>query len=688
MALSAHTSGDIEPQSHIDPSSRVDQLRHEIEQHNYNYYVLDAPTISDAQYDALMQELRDLEEQHPELRSPDSPTVRVGGEVATGFRPWRHPAPMLSLANAFSHEQLDAWFQRVRRLVPSAPIDFVVEPKIDGLAIALTYEQDAFRVGATRGNGTEGEDVTANLRTVQQIPGTLQSEPIPQRVEVRGEIYMTIRGFEQLNERRAEEGQALFANPRNAAAGSLRQLDAEITRSRPLCLFAYAIGYCEGLEVESQWQTLELLRTWGFPVNPLAQHVSTLEEVHAYCDRLTEERERLPYEIDGAVIKISSVALQQELGVVGREPRWAIAYKFPPRQATTRLEDIRVNVGRTGTINPYAVLEPVNVGGVIVRLATLHNEQDIQRKDIRVGDEVIVHRAGDVIPQVVKPLPEKRDGTQVPYHLPSTCPSCGTPLVHPEGEAMSRCPNAACPAQRFRWIEHFVSEPAMDIRGLGERQVQLLLDHGLIGDPADIYQLTREHLLTLPGFQEKSANNLLRSIQRSKGRPLNNVIFALGIRYVGYQTAELLADAFPDLDVLASASVEQLEAIEGIGRKTAESIVAWRDQPQTQDFLRRFKATGVTWQDEHSAVAETGPLSGITMLITGRLDALSRGQAEARLRELGAKIAPGMSKAVGYLIVGADPGSKLDKARKLGTAIRDEAWLLRVLEEGRVPAEE
>ncbi|MBV9280728.1 MAG: NAD-dependent DNA ligase LigA [Chloroflexi bacterium] len=674
-----------QPPSDADPAARVDQLRHEIEQHNYTYFVLDSPTVTDAEYDQLMRELRALEESHPELRAEDSPTQRVGGEVGRGFRPRRHPMPMLSLGNAFSDGELDAWFTRVRNLIPNAAVDFVVEPKIDGLAIALTYDGGAFRVGATRGNGIEGEDVTANLRTVKEVPARLQGEPIPRRVEVRGEIYLPIRGFEQVNERRAEEGASLFANPRNAAAGSLRQLDFEITRQRPLCLFAYALGPIEGVRIDSQWQTLQLLRTWGFPVNDLAEHVTTLEEVKAYCHRMEAMRDSLPYEIDGAVVKINPVALQEELGVVGREPRWAIAYKFPPRETTTRLLDIQVNVGRTGSINPFAVLEPVNIGGVVVKLATLHNEDDIRRKDIRIGDRVIVRRAGDVIPQVVKAIAEERTGAETVYHLRERCPACGTHLIRPEGEAMSRCPNIECPAQRFRWIEHFVSEPAMDIRGLGERLVQLFLDHALIRDPADIYGLTLEQLLTMPGIKEKSASNLLRSIERSKRRPLANVIFALGIRYVGAQTAQLLADAFHDLDDLMDAPLERLEAVEGIGRKTAESIVAWAALAQNRELLARLKAAGVVWSEKPADDTAPGPLAGRTLLITGRLDAMPRGQAEERLKALGAKIAPGISKAVDFLIVGADPGSKLDRARKLGTQIRDEGWLLEVLERQQIP---
>lgn len=666
-----------------DPATRVDRLRHDIEQHNYNYYVLDAPVVSDAQYDALMIELRALEERHPELQDPDSPTQRVAGDVAKGFRPHRHPRAMLSLANAFTPRQLDGWFQRNRNLVADFPPDFVLEPKIDGLAIALTYNRGAFKVGATRGNGSEGEDVTANLRTVRDIPQRLQGSVVPDRVEVRGEVYISIAGFERLNQQRAAADQSLFANPRNSAAGSLRQLDPDITRARPLQLWAYAIGYADGIEIESQAHTLRLLADWGFPVNPMIKHVQSMEDVHEYCATMQGERERLPYEIDGVVIKVNQVALQEELGVVGREPRWAIAYKFPPRQATTVLRSIEVNVGRTGAINPYAVLEPVNVGGVVVRQATLHNEQDIQRKDIRIGDHVIVHRAGDVIPQVVKPVVEQRTGSEQVYHLPALCPACGTQIMRVEGEAVARCPNVSCPAQRFRWLEHFVSQAAMDIDGLGEKLVLMMLNQALISDPADLYQLTAEDLLKLPGIKEKSAANLLRSIERSRRRPLAGVIFALGIRFVGAQTAELLAQAFPDLDALIGASPETLEGVEGIGSKTAESISAWMRDPRNCDFLKRLKEAGVTWR-ERSSAAVSGPLTPLVFLLTGKLESLTRGQAESRLRALGAKIAPGMSKSVDYLVAGADAGSKLEKARKLGTKVRDEPWLLHVLAEGHV----
>src|SRR5579884_526536 len=678
MALSAQDA-------ELSPAQRAEQLRHEIEQANYNYHVLDNPTISDGEYDALVRELRALEERFPELRSDESPTQRVGGDVARGFKPVRHPRPMLSLANAFNRDELQAWYDRVLRLVPNAALTFVVEPKIDGLAIALTYRDGDFVLGATRGSGIEGEDVTENLRTVKEVPQHLHGEPLPRLLEVRGEIYMPTEGFEALNARRAEEGQTLFANPRNSAAGSLRQLDPQVTAGRPLCLFAYAVGQVDGVRLESQWDILQHLRQWGFPVNGLDQEVQTLDEVWAFCQDLQERRDRLPYEIDGCVVKINSLAIQDELGAVGREPRWAIAYKFPPRQSTTRLLDIRVNVGRTGTINPYAVLEPVVIGGTTVQLATLHNEDDIHRKDIRIGDRVIVQRAGDVIPQVVKPIVEDRTGNEEIYRLPEFCPSCGARIVRPEGETMARCPNGACPAQLVRTLEHFVSEPAMDIRGLGIRVGEELLNHGLIRSPADLYRLTRQDLITLPGIQEKSADNLVRAIATSTGRPLANVIFALGIRYVGLQTAELLAHAFGSMEELRQASREQLEAVEGIGSKTAASIAEWMAQPQNAAYLDALRDAGVTWEDQPDG-GEAGPLSGTTFLLTGRLESLTRGQAEARLRDLGATIAPGMSKGVDYLVAGADAGSKLDKARKMGTPVKDEDWLLSVIETGKLPA--
>jgi DNA ligase (NAD+) len=661
-----------------DVSTRADKLRHDIEQANYNYFVQDAPTVSDAEYDTWMRELRELERRHPELQSPDSPTQRVAGEVSKGFEAYRHKEQMLSLGNAFTLHELHSWYERISALLGRHP-PLVAEPKIDGLAISLTYVHGSLSVGATRGNGLEGENVTANLRTLHQVRLRLLDSP-PDVVEIRGEIYLPVAGFEKLNDQRAAEGLPLFANPRNSAAGSLRQLDPAVTKGRPLRLFAYALGAIEGAErPPTQTALLERIRAWGLPVNDLIRSFDTIVEVEQYCEHMLVQRESLAYEIDGVVVKVDDTEAQAQLGFVGREPRWAIAFKFQPREATTRLREIRVNVGRTGSLNPYAVLEPVDVGGVTVSQATLHNEQDIQRKDIRQGDRVIVHRAGDVIPQVVKPLVEDRTGNEVVYHLPERCPSCDTPVVRNEDEAMAYCPNPECPARIYEQIAHFVSRGAMDIRGLGGRMVAAMLDAGLIRDSADIYTLTAERLMSLPNIKEKSASNLLTAIENSKSRPFKSVIFALGIRFVGDQNAEILSSAFPTIEALRSATVEELEAVEGIGRKMAQSVAEWFSDEKNQVLVDRLTSSGLTMTSVDSE-GPTGPLSGKTFLLTGKLDYISRGSAEHALQDLGAKIAPGISKSVDYLIVGSDPGSKLARAEKLGTAIRDESWLRSVLE--------
>lgn len=662
-------------------AARVDELRHEIEQHDYRYYVQDAPTIADAEYDALMRELREIETSHPELLSSDSPTQRVAGQASERFAAHRHLEPMLSLGNSFSIPELEAWYSRVTGLLGhSVPV--VAEPKIDGLAISLTYRGGLLAAGATRGNGIEGESVTANLRTLREVPPHLDSTA-PELVEIRGEIYMSVAGFEELNERRAATGQSLFANPRNSAAGSLRQLDPAVTRDRPLHLFAYAIGRLAGFaRPPTQSLLLHQLRAWGFPVNPLIESFQTLDSVERYCQEMEERRDRLDYEIDGVVIKVDDLQAQEELGFVGREPRWAIAFKFPPVQATTRLKEIRVNVGRTGSLNPYAILEPVKVGGVTVSQATLHNEQDIQRKDIREGDRVILHRAGDVIPQVVKPLIEERTGSEKPYALPENCPSCGTTIVRRESEAMAYCPNPACPARNYEMLNHFVSQGAMDIRGLGSRLMASLRDLGLVRTPADIYDLTADDLQRLPGIKDKSASNLLSAIDTSRDRPYHNVLFALGMRFVGLQNAEILASAFPTMEQLRAATVEDLEAVQGIGAKMAQAIGEWFAEPGNDRLVDRLAAAGLTMSARQAT--RQGPLSGTTFLLTGRLESLTRGQAERALEALGAGIAPGMSKSVDFLVAGADAGSKLAKAAKLGTQTRDEAWLLRVLETRRL----
>jgi DNA ligase (NAD+) len=690
---------------------RAAELRRQIEEANYRYYVLDEPTISDREYDDLLRELRELEENHPELQTPDSPTQRVGAAVTTDFAPRRHPVPMLSLANARNLAELEAWHKRARNLLPNATFTFVCELKIDGLAVALTYEGGRLTVGATRGDGLIGEDVTPNIRTIRRIPQRLRADDsAPKRVEVRGEVYMPIKSFERLNQQlasasaqtpgaEAEElaegaGSAtpartprLFANPRNAAAGSLRQKDPSITRTRLLEFWAYQIGYIDdGIRVNSQWEALELLRRWGFPVNDHIRLCHSLEEVIEFCQHWQEHRLSLPYEIDGVVVKINDFAQQEELGFVARDPRWAIAFKFPPLQMTSVLRDIQVNVGRTGSLNPYAIVDPVNIGGVIVKQAALHNEEDIQRKDLRVGDYVLVQRAGDVIPQIVKPIIEKRDPNNPPpvYHLPERCPSCGAPVVKDESEAMAYCSNPPelCPAQLLELIRHFVSRGAMDIQGIGDELTRAFVDRGYVKDPADLYRLTAEDLRKLEKFAEKRTANILAAIEQSKQQPLERLLFALGIRHVGEKAAQIVAEALGTMDRLLAASEEEIVALPGIGPIIGRSLYTWLHDPRNQDIIRRLRAAGVNMQASHiGKAAENLPLSGQSFLLTGRLHAMTRTQAEEALAQLGGKIASSVSKSLDHLIVGEDPGSKLPKAQKLGIPIHDEAWLLELLAE-------
>jgi DNA ligase (NAD+) len=687
------------PESIIDEdtlAARVATLRQQIERANYEYYVLDNPTISDAEYDALMRELKAIEDAHQELITPESPTQRVGTTPSTTFAEVRHPRPMLSLANARNVDELRAWEKRARSQLPNATFTFVCELKIDGLAMALTYDRGRLAIGATRGDGITGEDVTANVRTIPDVPHELKGEH-PQRVEVRGEIYMPIASFEALNRELSStttpDGQPaavrLFANPRNAAAGGLRQKDPRTTRSRHLSFFAYQIGYVQGgKEPRSQHEALERLRQWGFIVNPNVRICHTLDEAIAFCEEWERRRFELPYEIDGCVIKIDDYAQQEELGVVARDPRWAIAFKFPPIQATTVLREIGVNVGRTGTMNPYAILDPVNIGGVVVKQATLHNEEDIQRKDLRVGDTVLVQRAGDVIPQVVKPILEKRplgpDGQPLspPYSLPTHCPSCGAPVIKDPDEAMSYCSNPPerCPGQMLEWVRHFTSRGAMDITGVGDEVCAALIAAGFVRDPADLYALTAEQLATLPGFKEKRINNVLSSIASSKDRPLPRLLFALGIRHVGEKVAFAVANTFGSLDALLAASAEQIGAIPGVGPIIGQSLFDWLASEHHRDLIRRLREAGVrTTADTDAEAAVEGPLAGQSFLLTGRLEHYTRQQAEDALRHLGGAIASGVTKSLTHLIVGADPGSKLAKAQKLNIAIHDEAWLTDLL---------
>ena len=653
---------------------RVEELRRLINHHNYRYHVLDDPEISDGEYDALMRELRALEAEHPELQSPDSPTQRVGAAPVDAFGVVEHRVPMLSLANAFSEQDLRDWYGRISgpRFLGREVTGFVLEPKIDGLAVALTYREGRLAVGATRGDGIRGEDVSGNIRTIRSVPLVLADDP-PELIEVRGEVYLSRRAFERINAERLAAGQPLFANPRNCAAGSLRQLDSRITASRPLDIFVYALGQVSERPPRCHWEALERFRQLGFRTNPYNQRCETIDEVVEACRAWEGRRETLEYEIDGVVVKIDDLDVQAELGAVGREPRWAIAFKFPPTQATTRLLDIGINVGRTGSLNPFAILEPVQIGGVIVKLATLHNDEDIRRKDLRIGDWVLVHRAGEVIPQVIGPILSKRPPEAVPYELPKTCPVCGSPVVKPEGEAMARCTGRlVCRAQLWEALKHYVSRGAMDVDGVGEKLLTALMSANLVRTPADLYQLGKEDLLGLERMGDKSAENVLRSIERSKQRPLPRLIFALGIRHVGDQAAALLADHFGSLDALMDASEEEIRAVDGIGPKIAASIADYFADEGNRREIQRLRAAGLRFEQEQAAPAPDGPLSGKTFVVTGRLARASRSQVEARIKALGGAVADSVTKKTTHLIAGQDPGSKLKKAEQLGTRILTE----------------
>lgn len=665
---------------------RYEDLKREIHYHNYRYYVLNDPVISDYEYDQLMAELRRIETEHPDWVTPDSPTQRVGAPPAEGFAKVRHPAPVLSLANAFDAEDLRAWLERIARLDPRVrQADFVVEPKIDGLTVVLHYRDGMFVQGATRGDGEVGEDITANLRTVRALPLRIpvdpEGPPPPPYLVVRGEAFITRKDFEELNRRLVAAGERPYLNPRNTAAGSLRQLDPGVTAQRPITLLCYAIVAGEGDLPRTQWETLAYLRALGFPV-PEAVHCPDLDcVVRTYEDWLAR-REHWPYEMDGLVVKINDLDLQASLGVVGKDPRGAIAFKFPAQEVTTRLLDIGVNVGRTGVLTPYAILEPVEIGGVIVKQATLHNFDYIREKDIRIGDRVLVKRAGDVIPYVIGPVVSARTGEERPFALPQTCPACGEPLVHPEGEVAWYCVNAACPAQLIRNLEHFASRGAMDIRGLGIKIVEQLVREGLVQDVADLYYLKKEDLLRLEGFAEKKAENLLQAIAESKRRPLARLLTALGIRGVGAVVAATLAEHYPDLDALSQATPEALQAIEGIGPEIAQAVVAWFRQPRNRRVLEKLRQAGVWPRQERAAQAAVGPLSGLTFVITGTLPTMSREEAKAYIQAHGGRVTDSVSRKTDYLVVGENPGSKLQKAQALGVKTIDEATLRRMVEEG------
>jgi len=673
--------------------ARIERLRAEINHHNYLYYVLDSPEISDAEYDQLMRELKGLEESYPQFLTPDSPTQRVGATPVAAFGVVVHPLPLLSLGNAFSRDELIAWYTRTIKLVGNTGFDFVGEHKIDGLAVALTYTNGQLVTGATRGDGFRGENITQNLRTIRSIPLSVPRDA-PPHFEVRGEVYLPKTGFHKLNQERAEAGLPLFANPRNAAAGSVRQLDPRITAKRPLDIYIYMLGYAEGKAVpETHWETMEYLKSLGFKINPNNRLLKSIEEAEDYYKTWEERREGLQYEADGIVVKLNQLKLHEQLGDVGHEPRWAIAYKFPATQGTTLLKSIEISVGRTGTLNPYAVLEPVSVGGVTIKSAALHNEDDIRRKDIREGDSVIIQRAGQVIPEVIGPTPSSRErpGRAKEFSLRDkifdgkkgkpVCPECGGEVIRPEGEVMYYCTNATCPAQAEQRIEHFAAKGAMDIRGIGENISAMLYRERLVKDAADLYYLKdkKDKLLTLEKMAEKSVANLLNAIEKSKDRPLARVIYALGIRHVGAETAEILANEFHSIDKLAKATMGDLSDIESIGPKIAESILAFFRQKANKEIIRKLKAAGVRLKEEATTAPAKLPLAGLEFVVTGRLEGFSRQEAEAKIKELGGAAKGDVTRKTNYVVAGADPGSKLTRAQELGIKILNENEFLELL---------
>ncbi|MGI8580247.1 MAG: NAD-dependent DNA ligase LigA [Solirubrobacteraceae bacterium] len=670
---------------------RAAELRRALEEHNHRYYVLDDPTVGDDVYDALLDELRAIEGEHPGLVTPDSPTQRVGGRAIDRLEKVEHLQPMLSLANARSEEELRAWVARMkahlaREGIAEAAFEYVAEPKIDGLAISLVYRDGVLERGATRGDGEIGEDVTHNLRTIPTIPRRF--EGAPPLIEVRGEVYMSLPDFAALNERRAEAGLSTFMNPRNSAAGTIRQLDPKLTAERPLSMWCYGIGRTEGISFANHWEALEWLREHGFRVNGDVRLLGTEEEVVAQCLDWQERRGALDFEIDGVVVKVSDHELQRRLGSVGRDPRWAIAWKFPPTTAVTTLRAIEWNVGKFGDLHPFAALEPVHVGGVTVKLATLHNEEDVERKDIRPGDEVIVLRAGDVIPQVVSPAPhavERGDRAPVP-RPPERCPSCDTPTHKPEGAVFTRCPNRVCPGRQWQLLKHFVSRGAMDVDGLGEKQVALFQQQGWVRTAADFYRLSAEQIAGLEGFGEISAGKLMASINASRERPFSRVLFALGIEGVGYVTGRSLAQQFRSIEALLAASPDQIAQTPGIGPIVAELIASQLADGDMQALIADLGAEGLRFEEEGPPPRE-GPLAGKTLVLTGTLPELTREEATEMVIAAGGKVTSSVSKKTDYVVAGATPGSKLEKAERLGVAVTDEPGLRRLLA-GDPPAQE
>jgi DNA ligase (NAD+) len=656
---------------------RAEELRAQIEHHNYRYFVLSAPEISDSAYDALVRELAEIERRHPELLTADSPTQRVGESRSALFAPVQHSARLLSLDNAFDETELEAWYARVVKALGREP-KFVCEPKIDGVSIAVAYEKGRYVRGATRGDGAVGEDVTANVRTIRAVPARLRTADPPAWLEVRGEVFIRLVDFERINVELGEAGKPLFANPRNTTAGMLRQKDPAVTASRPLSVYFHGLVRIDGKELLSYSETLQYLQDIGLRVHPEAKAYAALDGVKAYVASMQERRHALEHEIDGAVVKVDAYGDQNELGATSKAPRWALAYKFPSEEQTTLLKNIEVSVGRTGAVTPFAVLEPVRVGGVTVSMATLHNADEVERKGVLIGDTVVVRRAGEVIPEVVAPIPSLRNGTERKFVMPTECPACQAPITRPEGEAVARCTNIDCPRQALGRIVHFASRGAMDITHLGERTATELLERDLIEDVGDIYSLTAEDVGKLPLFKDKSIQNLLDAIHASRDRPIDRLLYGFGIRHVGATAARLLADQFGSIDRIVAAPVEELGAVNGVGDVIARAAREYFDRPQTAVVLDKLRRAGVKMAEERAKT--TGPLLGKTFVITGTLDAFSRDQAKDRIEALGGKVTSSLSKSTDYLLVGKNPGTKFDKAQKLGVATLDEAAFLKLLE--------
>ena len=663
--------------------ARAAELREQVRYHNHRYYVLDDPEIPDAEYDRLFRELQDLEAEYPDLVTPDSPTQRVGAEPVSELGEVRHELPMLSLGNAFSEDEMREFDDRIRRELGTERVVYAAEPKFDGLAVSIRYEDGRLVRGATRGDGTTGEDVTQNIRTIDAVPLRLRGDDYPAVLEVRGEVYMTHEGFRQLNERQEKEGNKTFANPRNAAAGSLRQLDPRITANRPLTFFCYGVGVVEGGDLPKRHsERLKQLRDWGIRINPDAEVVDGLKGCLEYYGKVGEKRDELPYDIDGVVFKVDRIDQQQELGFVSRAPRWAIAYKFPAQEEMTTLRDVEWQVGRTGAVTPVAKLEPVAVGGVTVSNATLHNIDEIERKDVRIGDTVIVRRAGDVIPEVVSVVESRRPEGAETIHLPEACPVCGAEVVRPEGEAVARCTGGLyCPAQRKGALKHFASRRALDIDGLGDKLVDQLVERGLVKEISDLYKLDAETLVGLERMAEKSAQNLVNALEKSKETTLARFLFALGIREVGESTARQLAGHFGTLNALMDADEEALQAVPDVGPVVAQAIAGFFRQEHNREVIAELRRLGVTWPEETPRQPSEQPLAGKKVVLTGALESLTRDEAKERLEALGAKVTGSVSKNTDLVVVGADPGSKADKARDLGVETLDESGLLALLEE-------